>query len=87
MFDKSALTFNSKPVHLCLYEKKLKCSSIHQLQTAVIRMSDNDVRSIVQDLVEIFIEAGIHLDAVNCDGLKASQVCVQSNVTLCTSII
>lgn len=49
-----------------------------QLQTAVIRMSDNDVRSIVKDLIELFIDAGIHLDAVNCDGLKASQVCVQS---------
>lgn len=50
------------------------------LQTAVIRMSDNDVRSIVKDLVELFIDAGIHLDAVNCDGLKASQVCVQNSV-------
>lgn len=50
------------------------------LQTTVIRMSDNDVRSIVKDLVELFIDAGIHLDAVNCDGLKASQVCVQNSV-------
>ncbi|XP_055610894.1 protein fem-1 homolog B-like [Uranotaenia lowii] len=50
------------------------------LQTAAIRMTDNDVNSIVKDLTEIFIDAGIHLDAVNADGLKASQVCVQNLV-------
>ncbi|XP_055538273.1 protein fem-1 homolog B isoform X2 [Wyeomyia smithii] len=47
------------------------------LQTAIIRMSDSDVKGVVKDLTEIFIDAGIHLDAVNNDGLKASQVCVQ----------
>ncbi|XP_055626845.1 protein fem-1 homolog B isoform X2 [Toxorhynchites rutilus septentrionalis] len=50
------------------------------LQTAVIRMSDSDVRGVVKNLVEIFIDAGIHLDAVNSDGLKASQVCVQNSM-------
>lgn len=50
------------------------------LQTAVIRMSDSDVKCVVKDLTEIFIDAGIHLDAVNSDGLKASQVCVQNSV-------
>lgn len=45
---------------------------------AVLRMADVDVRAVVKEITEIFIEAGIHLDAVNVDGLKASQVCVQS---------
>ncbi|XP_058063001.1 protein fem-1 homolog B isoform X2 [Anopheles bellator] len=48
------------------------------LQMAVLRMADVNVRSVVKEITEIFIEAGIHLDAVNADGLKASQVCVQS---------
>uniref|UniRef100_A0A182NI17 Sex-determining protein fem-1 n=1 Tax=Anopheles dirus TaxID=7168 RepID=A0A182NI17_9DIPT len=50
------------------------------LQTAVVRMADSNVKSVVKEITEIFIEAGIHLDAVNADGLKASQVCVQSCV-------
>ncbi|XP_058836327.1 protein fem-1 homolog B isoform X4 [Topomyia yanbarensis] len=47
------------------------------LQTAIIRMTDSDVKEVIKDLTEIFIDAGVHLDAVNNDGLKASQVCVQ----------
>lgn len=50
------------------------------LQTVAIRMSDDDVRALVKELTEIFIEAGIHLDAVNIEGLKASQVCVQNSL-------
>ncbi|XP_035918653.1 protein fem-1 homolog B-like [Anopheles stephensi] len=50
------------------------------LQTTVLRMADSNVKSVVKEITEIFIEAGIHLDAVNADGLKASQVCVQSCV-------
>ncbi|XP_050093586.1 protein fem-1 homolog B [Anopheles aquasalis] len=50
------------------------------LQMAVLRMADVDVRAVVKEITEIFIEAGIHLDAVNVDGLKASQVCVQNTV-------
>uniref|UniRef100_A0A182Q172 Sex-determining protein fem-1 n=1 Tax=Anopheles farauti TaxID=69004 RepID=A0A182Q172_9DIPT len=50
------------------------------LQTAVVRMADSNVKTVVKEITEIFIEAGIHLDAVNADGLKASQVCVQSCV-------
>lgn len=41
-------------------------------------MSDDDVKAVVKELTELFIDAGIHLDAVNSEGLKASQVCVQS---------
>ncbi|XP_058464407.1 protein fem-1 homolog B isoform X1 [Malaya genurostris] len=44
------------------------------LQTAINRMNDSDVLKIVKELTELFIEAGIHMDAVNNDGLKASQV-------------
>ncbi|XP_053662809.1 protein fem-1 homolog B [Anopheles marshallii] len=50
------------------------------LQTTVLRMADSNVKSVVKEITEIFIDAGIHLDAVNADGLKASQVCVQSCV-------
>lgn len=50
------------------------------LQTIAIRMSDDDVKAVVKELTEIFIDAGIHLDAVNSEGLKASQVCVQNSV-------
>lgn len=50
------------------------------LQTVAIRMTDEDVKTVVKDLTEIFIDAGIHLDAVNCVGLKASQVCIQASV-------
>ncbi|XP_058836325.1 protein fem-1 homolog B isoform X2 [Topomyia yanbarensis] len=50
------------------------------LQTAIIRMTDSDVKEVIKDLTEIFIDAGVHLDAVNNDGLKASQVCVQNSV-------
>uniref|UniRef100_A0A8D8KEN4 Protein fem-1 homolog B n=1 Tax=Culex pipiens TaxID=7175 RepID=A0A8D8KEN4_CULPI len=50
------------------------------LQTIAIRMSDDDVKAVVKELTELFIDAGIHLDAVNSEGLKASQVCVQNSV-------
>ena len=41
-------------------------------------MPDANVKTVVKEITEMLIEAGIHLDAVNADGLKASQVCVQS---------
>uniref|UniRef100_A0A6E8VTQ2 Uncharacterized protein n=1 Tax=Anopheles coluzzii TaxID=1518534 RepID=A0A6E8VTQ2_ANOCL len=50
------------------------------LQSAVLRMPDPNVKTVVKEITEMLIEAGIHLDAVNADGLKASQVCVQSCV-------
>ncbi|XP_053689886.1 protein fem-1 homolog B [Sabethes cyaneus] len=50
------------------------------LETAIIRMSESDAKRVLQELTETFIDAGIHLDAVNNEGLKASQVCRQSSM-------
>ncbi|EAA04628.4 AGAP007382-PA [Anopheles gambiae str. PEST] len=60
---------------VCRYEWLLEL-----LQSAVLRMPDANVKTVVKEITEMLIEAGIHLDAVNADGLKASQVCVQSCV-------
>ena len=45
-----------------------------------MRLSDADVKMVAKEITELFIDAGIHLDAVNCDGLKASQVCSYNTV-------
>lgn len=37
----------------------------------------------VEKIVDLFIEAGIHVDAVNIDGLTATQICVARKLFRC----
>lgn len=46
-----------------------------QLQT--VRLPDAQVDVVVvEEITDLFIDAGIHLDAVNVEGLTATQSCV-----------
>lgn len=46
-----------------------------QLQTARLQEAQVDI-VVVEEITDLFIEAGIHLDAVNIEGLTAAQLCV-----------
>lgn len=46
------------------------------LQTA--RTSAADMLSTVEEITKMFIKSGVHLDAVNIDGLTAAQICSSS---------
>lgn len=50
------------------------------LQTSAGRILDDKVKTTAKELTKIFVEAGIHLDAVNNDGLKASEVCIEKTL-------
>lgn len=43
------------------------------LQT--LRPLSQDLITVVEEITNIFLEAGVHLDAVNIDGLTAAQIC------------
>lgn len=45
-----------------------------QLQTARLQEAQVDL-IVVEEITDLFIDAGIHLDAVNIEGLSASQLC------------
>lgn len=50
-------------------------SPILQLQIARLNEANVDILT-VTEITDMFIEAGIHIDAVNIDGLTAAQLCV-----------
>lgn len=41
----------------------------------IYRPASNEMLQMVEDIVKLFINAGVHLDAVNCENLTAAQVC------------
>lgn len=53
-----------------------------QLQTARLLDSQVDI-DIVEEITDMFIEAGIHLDAINIEGLTAAQLCISREYPSC----
>lgn len=49
--------------------------NLFQLQTSRSPDPQTDL-DIVSDITDLFIEAGIHMDAVNIEGLTAAQICI-----------
>lgn len=50
---------------------------LHTLSSTfqIYRPASSEMLAMVEDICKLFISAGVHLDAVNCENLTASQVC------------
>ncbi|XP_058120385.1 protein fem-1 homolog B [Anopheles ziemanni] len=46
------------------------------------RLAANNMVEEVKEITEVLVQAGVHLDAVNSDGLKASQVCLHPEMAI-----
>lgn len=53
---------------------------LHTLTSTIqtMRPLNYDSLSLVEEITDLFLKAGIHLDAVNVSGLTASQMCTSS---------
>lgn len=53
-----------------------------RLQLQAIRPITTDILIIVEEIINLFLGGGVHLDAVNIDGLTATQTCTISKFLL-----